>query len=560
MLKNQDLAHQLLTMTETLIEASELLHQYTAEHNHDNFRTLSGDMYDMLTAILEAAPPLDAEEDGLHLSAAAASIRDSLMRISYYEQHFPEKAVHKIEYEFIPLTEMMLISIYYWGCVYPDREKTDCYNQDERHKLGQNVYLARAQETGDYLYDLSVVVMAYNKLEYTKMCVESLIRFIPKDLKYELILVNHGSSDGTKEYFESVHPDKQLDISINGGGFGALERIHEGKYTLFVSNDVLVTPHAIENMLRCIESDESIAWVVPATANICNYQTLPLQYNTIDDLWEAAEKNNVSDPFRWEQRSRLCNPIELRKNSIFEKTKPKYYGYGNKITFAFNDDMTSLLLRRDCYKMVLAKDAYCHHFGSVTLKEEFRTYGESEAYLEGRRCFYEEFYVDPWGKGMCYDRFLFNKLPCDKTDSVIILGINSGLGSNPLKIKESLKENVHNLDCKIYSYTSEPEFIKDLEGVSEEAYQFADWESFEPCRQANGFDYILIESGLENEKDYQNILRNITGYLNQDGYMIVKFANEQNICWIKTNYNNVVETESDTEDGHWLFWKMERQN
>ena len=40
--------------------------------------------------------------------------------------------------------------------------------------------------------------------------------------------------------------------------------------------------------------------------------------------------------------------------------------------------------------------------------------------------------------------------------------------------------------------------------------------------------------------------------------MIVKFANEQNICWIKTNYNNVVETESDTEDGHWLFWKVEK--
>ena len=73
MLKNQDLAHQLLTMTETLIEASELLHQYTAEHNHDNFRTLSGDMYDMLTAILEAAPPLDEEEDGIHLFLAAGS-------------------------------------------------------------------------------------------------------------------------------------------------------------------------------------------------------------------------------------------------------------------------------------------------------------------------------------------------------------------------------------------------------------------------------------------------------------------------------------------------------
>ena len=102
MIKNQELTHQLLTMTETLIEAAELLHQYTAEHNHDNFRTLSGDMYDMLTAILEAAPPLDAEEDGLHLSAAAASIRDSLMRITYCEQHDPEKTVHKIEYDLNP--------------------------------------------------------------------------------------------------------------------------------------------------------------------------------------------------------------------------------------------------------------------------------------------------------------------------------------------------------------------------------------------------------------------------------------------------------------------------
>ncbi len=558
MIKNQELTHQLLTMTETLIEAAEMLCQYTAEQNHDGFRTLSADMYNMLTAIIEAAPPLDEEEDGIHLLASSASMRDSLVRITYCEQHDPEKAVHKIEYELIPLAETMLNAIYYWGCVYPDREKTDSYNKNERYKLCQNVYLAHAQETGEYLYDLSIVIIAYNKLKYTKMCVESLLRFIPKDLKYELILMNHGSSDGTKEYFESIHPDKQIDISINGGGFSAVERIQEGKYTLFVSNDVVVTPHAIENMLRCIESDESIAWVVPATANICNYQTLPLQYNTIDDLWEAAEKNNVSNPFRWEQRSRLCNPIELRKNYIFEKTKPEYYGYGSKIPFAFNDDKISLLLRRDHYKMMLAKDAYCHHFGSVTLTEEFRTYGENKAYLEGRKCFCNEFHVDPWGKGMCYDRFLFGKLPCDKTTPVKILGVNSGLGSNPLKIKESLKENVHNLNCKIYSFTSEPEFIKDLGGVSNEVYQFAAWKDLDPYRHADGFDYILIESGLENEKDYQNILRNLTGYMNQDGYMIVKFADKKNIRWIKTNYNKVVETDSDTGDGHWLFWKVEK--
>jgi len=44
MIKNQELTHQLLTMTETLIEAAELLCQYTAEQNHDGFRTLSAVM------------------------------------------------------------------------------------------------------------------------------------------------------------------------------------------------------------------------------------------------------------------------------------------------------------------------------------------------------------------------------------------------------------------------------------------------------------------------------------------------------------------------------------
>lgn len=556
MIKNQELAHQLLEMTETLLEASEHLYQYITEQNHDSFRILSGDMYDMLTAILEAAPPLDEEEDGIRLSVSSASTRDSLVRITYYEQHLPEKAIHKIEYELIPMIAEMRSTFYYWGIVYPDKEKIDHYNKNELCEYTQNPYLACGQETGEYPYDLSIIVMAYNKLKYTKMCVESLLRFMPKDLKYELILVNHGSSDGTKEYFESIHPDKQLDISINGGGFGALDRIHEGKYTLYVSNDVILTPHAIENMLRCMESDDSIAWVVPSTANICNYQTLPLQYNTIDDLWKAAEENNVSDPFRWEQRSRLCNPIDLRKTEIFDKLNPSQYGYSSKNPFAFQDDKLSLFLRRNNYKMMLAKDAYCHHFGSVTLKEEFRTYGESQVYLEGRKEFYAAFQVDPWGKGMCYDRFLFAKLPCDKTSPVKILGINSGLGSNPLKIKESLKENVHNLDCKIYSYTSESDFAMDLKGVSDEVYQFASWEDLNLCRQINKFDYILIESGLENEADYQNILRDMTKYLNRDGFMIVKFVNKQNIRWVKNNYNKVMETESDTGDGHWLFWTI----
>jgi GT2 family glycosyltransferase len=140
------------------------------------------------------------------------------------------------------------------------------YYREEMHSLGSNQYINNAVLTGEYRYDLSIAVIAFNKLEYTKQCVESILKYVPKDLHYELILINHGSTDGTKEYFESISPTKQLDIFINGGGLAAYTYICEGKYFMLVSNDVIVTENAIANMIKCMESDEKIAWVVPATS------------------------------------------------------------------------------------------------------------------------------------------------------------------------------------------------------------------------------------------------------------------------------------------------------
>lgn len=146
------------------------------------------------------------------------------------------------------------------------------YYENEIKQYSSNAYIAYSEEKKEYKFELSIIVVAFNKLDYTKMCVESLLKHLPQDISYELILVNHGSSDGTKEYFESIHPDKQLDIKVNGGGLNAIVRIVEGKYTLITSNDVIIADHAIDNLYRCMESDESIAWAVSTTSNLCNFK------------------------------------------------------------------------------------------------------------------------------------------------------------------------------------------------------------------------------------------------------------------------------------------------
>lgn len=57
-------------------------------------------------------------------------------------------------------------------------------------------------EQRKYEVDLTIAITGYNHLDYTMQCVESVLSNLPKNIKTEIILLNHGSKDGTKEYFE----------------------------------------------------------------------------------------------------------------------------------------------------------------------------------------------------------------------------------------------------------------------------------------------------------------------------------------------------------------------
>lgn len=531
-IKDQTIAKQIMGMMDTAIECSELLLGYLEKEEFHVFTTVSADLLNLVESIYCVSSSLKDEESGLNLPAASESVCHSLRRIIGYVNQDAQRAKHKIEFELIPLLEDMRMMFYFWGICYPDSKKMEKYYSEDMYVYNRNRYVEEAEKSGTYKYDLSILVIAYNKLSYTKLCIESLLRNLPTGLTYELVLLNHGSTDGTREYFESLHPDKQFDIAVNGGGSGASTRILEGKYQLVISNDVLVTPNAIDNLYRCINSDDSIAWVVPSTPNVSNLQTISLNYSTIDELEREAWKNNVSDFSRHEQRFRLCNPIDIKRSkTVFEL---QFGGYlHTKARTSFPDDKMSLLCRRGGYKMFLAKDSYCHHFGSVTLKDEINDIGNF--YDDGRVTFYESFGIDPWEKGFCYDPSLFEALLCEDKGHVDILGINCGLGSNPLKIKDKIKEVSKNLDVTLYNYTSNIRLYSDLAGVSDHTEVFTQWLPFAFPSIEKFYDYIIIEEFPEEEIYAVKVFDLFMNHLEKTGKMIIKVSNldilnKQNKC------------------------------
>lgn len=119
----------------------------------------------------------------------------------------------------------------------------------------------------------SVIMSAWNQLQYTRECLDSL--FSSTNYPYELILINNGSTDSTEKYFRSLSLKKPYlkDIRIisNPVNIGVArawnQGLKEGKgcYLAVISNDVIFSGNWLTELIEYLESNPEAGIVCPYT-------------------------------------------------------------------------------------------------------------------------------------------------------------------------------------------------------------------------------------------------------------------------------------------------------
>ena len=339
-------------------------------------------------------------------------------------------------FEVSPLIKELKKSINFELNIINNNELLNIYSQ--KREDGIKAY-AISKDNREYIYKVSIIVTAYNKLEYTKKAIDSIYKNTDfKNGEIELITINNGSNDETESYFESLPNTKKINLKYNILGNESYKHIIEGKYFVGFSNDVVATPRWLENLIKCIESDEKIFWVVP-TCNedgISNAQGVKIDYenslNSIEKIYEFGDKYNFSNRLLWEERNILMPFIWLGRSKIFE-----YFDLVDKsyLKHEFVDDDLSTSLRRLGLKQILAKDTFMHHFGSITLRDE-RKNGSLE---NMREVYYKKWGVDAWdSRGYAHN--IETMIDCPNIGKLSLLFIEPKFGGNTLMIKNHFKK------------------------------------------------------------------------------------------------------------------------
>lgn len=223
--------------------------------------------------------------------------------------------------------------------------------------------------------DASIIIPTFNALDYTKKCLSSL----KKNTKfpYKLIIVDNGSTDGTREWIE-----KQKDITLikteeNLGYAGACNvgmQISDSKYIVLSNNDILFTPGWLSHFIEITKINSRIGLVGPVTNNAAGgHREMVRSYESDDDMFKYAAEIRKRNSGFIQEVPWLVFFCTLIKRSVVDKIGhlDESFGLGG------HDDLDySKRAAEAGFCCVIDRSVFVHHYCSITYRINQMPYNE----------------------------------------------------------------------------------------------------------------------------------------------------------------------------------------
>ncbi len=216
---------------------------------------------------------------------------------------------------------------------------------------------------------VSVIVLTYNNLEFTKACLRSLEEQSNWP-QLEIIVVDNASSDGTREYLldwaagdghrRAILNDSNLGFSAgNNVGLAAAS----GDYLILLNNDTCVTPNWIRTLVNHLKRNPDIGILGPVTNNIGNEARIEVQYDGMEQMRAVAAaytRRHIGElrPIRTVAFFCVAMP-----RSTYEKVGPLDEDFG--VGF-FEDDDYCRRVAQAGLEVACAEDVFVHHHLSAS--------------------------------------------------------------------------------------------------------------------------------------------------------------------------------------------------